>query len=761
MYINYGVFMKLFLLLLVSTFLYSSSLEKVSIQFNWKYQFEVAGFIAAKEKGFYENVGLDVELKEYNPEVDILFDVLNNKVTYGISSSNIVLENKKIASIVLLATYLQKSPLVFITKPDIRTPSQFLGKTIMGNKDELKNSSLALFLSHFNINFSNTKFIPHNFKIDDFINGKVEIMSAFRSNQLYELDKRKIDYNIIDPADYGFVMSAVNLYTSKEEAFKNKYRTQKFIEATNRGWEYALKNKEEIIDILIKKYGVNKSKEALLYERDVVNQVMMRDFYPIGKVSPELTQRLVKQLSYSGMIEPNQKINHIFFENIVDKIPSDFSLTKSEKEYLNSKHSLKMCIDPFWYPIEFMKDGKISGITSDLKRYFEEKIQINIDVVPTNNWNESLDFIKDKKCDIISSISPSYDRMSYLNFTKPILTLPIVVTTQKDKPFLRDISLLKNEKIAILKGHFIAEYIKDYFPYLKIVEVASMNEGLYLVEQGEVYGYIDNALVLSSTIQKEFSNSLKIGFRFDILDELSIGTRNDEPILNDIFSRLVDDLDETKKQEFLNTWTIITEQVGWFSLKEIIFLVIFTTTIFGGLIFYQRKLKILNKKLKKLYLTDKLTGLYNRFKIDKELSSQKDNIDRNDSYSCGLILIDIDYFKSINDNLGHLVGDCILKDISKLLKNNLRKTDIIGRWGGEEFLIILPFTSKDIAKKIAENLRVLIEENNFSYKMNRKITISIGVTEFSKSKSVEDTLLLVDNLLYKAKENGRNRVEES
>ena len=753
--------MKLFLLLLVSTFLYSSNLEKVSIQFNWKYQFEVAGFIAAKEKGFYENVGLDVELKEYNPEVDILFDVLNNKVTYGISSSNIVLENKKIASIVLLATYLQKSPLVFITKPEIKTPSQFLGKTIMGHKDELKNSSLALFLSHFNINFSNTKFIPHNFKIDDFINGKVEIMSAFRSNQLYELDKRKIDYNIIDPADYGFVMSAVNLYTSKEEAFKNKDRTQKFIEATNRGWEYALKNKEEIIDILIKKYGVNKSKEALLYETDVVNQVMMRDFYPIGKVSPELTQRLVKQLSYSGMIEPNQKINHIFFENIVDKIPGDFSLTKSEKEYLNSKHSLKMCIDPFWYPIEFMKDGKISGITSDLKRYFEEKIQINIDVVPTNNWNESLDFIKDKKCDIISSISPSYDRMSYLNFTKPILTLPIVVTTQKDKPFLRDISLLKNEKIAILKGHFIAEYIKDYFPYLKIVEVASMNEGLYLVEQGEVYGYIDNALVLSSTIQKEFSNSLKIGFRFDILDELSIGTRNDEPILNDIFSRLVDDLDETKKQEFLNNWTIITEQVGWFSLKEIIFLVIFTTTIFGGLIFYQRKLKILNKKLKKLYLTDKLTGLYNRFKIDKELSLQKDNIDRNDSYSCGLILIDIDYFKSINDTLGHLVGDCILKDISKLLKNNLRKTDIIGRWGGEEFLIILPFTSKDIAKKIAENLRALIEEHNFSYNMNRKITISIGVTEFSKSKSVEDTLLLVDNLLYKAKENGRNRVEES
>src|SRR5574344_1871115 len=113
--------MKLFLLLLVSTFLYSSSLEKVSIQFNWKYKFEVAGFIAAKEKGFYENVGLDVELKEYNTEVDILFDVLNNKIKYKISNSNIIIKNKKIATILILKNYLQKSHLVFITKKKKKT----------------------------------------------------------------------------------------------------------------------------------------------------------------------------------------------------------------------------------------------------------------------------------------------------------------------------------------------------------------------------------------------------------------------------------------------------------------------------------------------------------------------------------------------------------------------------------------------------------------------------------------------------------------
>jgi len=408
--------------------------------------------------------------------------------------------------------------------------------------------------------------------------------------------------------------------------------------------------------------------------------------------------------------------------------------------------------------IVFMKDGKISGITSDLKRYFEEKIQINIDVVPTNNWNESLDFIKDKKCDIISSISPSYDRMSYLNFTKPILTLPIVVTTQKDKPFLRDISLLKNEKIAILKGHFIAEYIKDYFPYLKIVEVASMNEGLYLVEQGEVYGYIDNALVLSSTIQKEFSNSLKIGFRFDILDELSIGTRNDEPILNDIFSRLVDDLDETKKQEFLNNWTIITEQVGWFSLKEIIFLVIFTTTIFGGLIFYQRKLKILNKKLKELYLTDKLTGLYNRVKLDSVL---QENMRLSLRYGnvFSVIIIDIDFFKKINDNFGHQVGDDVLKECSYILSKNIRNVDILGRWGGEEFLVVCPETLKNGAKDLAIKLNKAIKLHKFST-YPHSVTISVGVASCSVNDlNYDDIISNADKALYEAKNNGRDRVE--
>lgn len=210
------------LVFFLSSCIEAKELEKVSIQFNWKYQFEFAGFIAAKEKGFYEDENLEVEFKEYDLQTDIVYDVLNQKSTYGISNSNIVLEDNQIAPIVLLATYLQKSPLVLVTQPNIKHPSELVGKRIMGGKDELKYSSVALLFSHFEINNINSSFVSHKFDLNDFVEGKVDAITSFKSNQLYELERRGIPYHIIDPIDYGFVVSAINVYTSKKRPYSIK-----------------------------------------------------------------------------------------------------------------------------------------------------------------------------------------------------------------------------------------------------------------------------------------------------------------------------------------------------------------------------------------------------------------------------------------------------------------------------------------------------------------------------------------------------------
>jgi len=120
-----------------------------------------------------------------------------------------------------------------------------------------------------------------------------------------------------------------------------------------------------------------------------------------------------------------------------------------------------------------------------------------------------------------------------------------------------------------------------------------------------------------------------------------------------------------------------------------------------------------------------------------------------------IIYFDIDHFKQINDTYGHKKGDFILKEVSKIILQNIRKTDIFGRWGGEEFIIILPFTNLENALILAEKLRKKIEEHDFD---GINITISFGVTELKIDDNADTLINRADEALYKAKNKGRNRV---
>lgn len=163
-----------------------------------------------------------------------------------------------------------------------------------------------------------------------------------------------------------------------------------------------------------------------------------------------------------------------------------------------------------------------------------------------------------------------------------------------------------------------------------------------------------------------------------------------------------------------------------------------------------------NELIKQLANTDKLTQLYNRLKIDTVLDR---DIKRGIRYKTifSIILLDIDSFKAINDTFGHDVGDYTLISIANLLKDNIRSIDLVGRFGGEEFLVICPETRAQDAYVLAEKLRVVIAENEF--KTIGKKTCSFGVSEFMLSDtSKEDILKRADSALYEAKSKGKNKV---
>lgn len=159
-------------------------------------------------------------------------------------------------------------------------------------------------------------------------------------------------------------------------------------------------------------------------------------------------------------------------------------------------------------------------------------------------------------------------------------------------------------------------------------------------------------------------------------------------------------------------------------------------------------------ELEKMASTDKLTNIYNRRMLDQFLQVEIEIANRHKE-ELSLIILDIDHFKHVNDNFGHLTGDKILSELSNVISNNLRTSDIFGRYGGEEFLIICPKTNKHNAFILAEKLRIIIE--NFEFSEVGKKTVSIGISDLELNDSVESLFQRADEALYEAKNSGRNK----
>lgn len=170
-----------------------------------------------------------------------------------------------------------------------------------------------------------------------------------------------------------------------------------------------------------------------------------------------------------------------------------------------------------------------------------------------------------------------------------------------------------------------------------------------------------------------------------------------------------------------------------------------------------RQLEELLHKVNYMAITDALTGLFNRRRFHDVLISEYERAKRyNTPFS--LVMVDIDHFKRVNDTFGHSVGDGVLKEVSAILKRSIREIDTASRYGGEEFILILPNTVKGNALVVAERMRMSIEQHTF-HEIDRNITVSIGISGMPDEKAESDEKLVrcADFALYRAKQLGRNR----
>lgn len=162
-----------------------------------------------------------------------------------------------------------------------------------------------------------------------------------------------------------------------------------------------------------------------------------------------------------------------------------------------------------------------------------------------------------------------------------------------------------------------------------------------------------------------------------------------------------------------------------------------------------------NRELEVLSVTDKLTALFNRVKLDRVLTAELARAHRYGS-ALSVVMLDIDHFKVVNDTFGHNIGDDVLVDIADTLRVSVRNSDTVGRWGGEEFLVILPSTDLDQAGAVAEKVRGRVAD--LKLPTVGQVTVSLGVAEYQAGDTEQQLVARADIALYAAKEGGRNRV---
>lgn len=437
-------------------------------------------------------------------------------------------------------------------------------------------------------------------------------------------------------------------------------------------------------------------------------------------------------------------------------------LTPEEKEFLKPIQSITMCVDPDWLPYDQINaEGRHIGINAEFQKLFAGTIGKEILLIKTDNWAQSLEYIKARKCDILSSAQITKDRLQYLAFTHPFMRYPIVIATRSDQMFIQDIHTVVTRPLAIVKGYAVIEMLRQQYPCINIIEVDNAATGLEMVANGKAFGYIDTVATIAYQSQKYGILNIKISGITDKQYDMSVAVRNDQPQLLSVFNKAVASITETERLDILNKWIAIKyEQKTDYTLIVKISLAI--AFIFLFILYRQRlinqyntRLKALNQELEHLSNTDPLTGVANRHLLNHIFQEELERVHRYRS-NLSIIMIDVDFFKTINDSFGHTIGDQVLKKLADLMSSTIRSTDLVGRWGGEEFLILCPETDLNGAIKLAESIRQNISQYNFG--IAQTITVSQGVAEYRKTQSLENFIQCADNALYQAKEAGRNSV---
>ena len=275
--------------------------DAVTLQLKWAHAFQFAGYYAASELGYYRDAGLDVDIREAKPGLDIVSEVTGGRAQFGVGTSSLLLSRKAGQPVVALAVIVQHSPYVLIAakRGDIQSIHDIAGRRVML---EPQSDELNAYLRREGIPLSRIQRVEHSFDVRDLIQGRTDAISAYVTNQPYDLDRARFPYVTYTPRSAGIDFYGDNLFTSEQQLREHPDRVKAFREASLRGWVYAMEHPEAVIGMIMKKYPDRHSADYLRFEAAQYAPLIRKDLVAIGYMNPGRWRHIADTYAEIGML---------------------------------------------------------------------------------------------------------------------------------------------------------------------------------------------------------------------------------------------------------------------------------------------------------------------------------------------------------------------------------------------------------------------------------------------------------------------------
>lgn len=675
------------------------ALDSLTLQLKWRHQFQFAGYYMALEKGYYQDAGLDVRLLEADAHTDPVAEVISGAAQFGITSSELLLA-RQTQPVVALAPIYQHSPFELVARADRASNlHELVGQPIMLEAGSAE--ILALFLRE-GVAPNRLKILPHSQGIDALLRNEVAAISAYSTTEPFLLRQTGLAYNEFSaragPLD-GFLYEAVT------------HRLD-----------------PRLIAALTLAVAVAPTLALLSWRVQSLNR----------RLRGEIAQRV----RFNQELAESEALHRLLTENsgdviwMLDLASQRFDYVSPSVERLRGFTAEEVIAQPMEDALTPPSAQKVTALIGET---IERLLAGDTDAVYVTTEVDQPH--RDGR------IVPTEVATTYLldPAGQPVKLLGITRDISERKALESEL----RTRLAAIEAAADAIIITDTQGYLLYVNPAFTEQTGYdptsvkgrhtrMLNSGKhakaFYAQLWQTVLAGRIWRGELINQRKNGEHYE--EEMTISpVKNDHGAI-EYFVAVKRDISGQRAMER-------ALQAANQELQQNL-----------------NKISRLQEILAEQAIRDPLTGVYNRRYLDETLPREFARAER-EGYSLAIAMVDVDFFKRINDTWGHPAGDEMLKTLAECLRQGVREGDIVCRYGGEEFLLLLPRMTAEIACARAERIRQDFAVHEMAWgEVRIQATLSIGLATFPSHAQTANALIeQADAALYRAKRSGRNRTE--